>query len=260
MLAVSASAALQGVEATSVTVEVNTGERGDLKYILVGLPDAAVKESIDRITSAVSNAGFSLPVTRTTINLAPGALRKEGPSYDLPIALGMLGASGQMKTDRFKEYLIGGELGLSGKTRAIKGGLAMALLAKRQGKRGLLLPRQSADEACLVEGVDSIPVDSLDEAVRFLEGAHPIEALSSSRSPFARPIQGEVELDFSEVKGQANLRRALEVAVAGGHNILIIGPPGSGKSMVSKRLPTILPKPTLDEFLEILGIHSPVGN
>ena len=123
---------IEGVEAASVTVEVNTGERGDLKYVLVGLPDAAVKESVDRITSAISNAGFSLPVTRTTINLAPGDLRKEGPSYDLPIALAMLGASGQMKTDRFNDYLIGGELGLSGKTRGIKGGLAMALLGEAE--------------------------------------------------------------------------------------------------------------------------------
>ena len=259
MLAVSASAALQGVEAASVTVEVNAGERGDLKYVLVGLPDAAVKESIDRITSAVSNAGFSLPVTRTTINLAPGDLRKEGPSYDLPIALAMLGASGQMKTDCFGDYLIAGELGLSGKTRPVKGGLAMALLARLQGKRGVILPRTSAEEACLVEEIESIPVDSLDAAVRFLEGERPIEPLSCSSSPFLRPPQPEMEVDFAEVKGQANLRRALEVAMAGGHNALIIGPPGSGKSMVSKRLPTILPKPSLDEFLEILGIHSAAG-
>ena len=222
MLAVSESAALQGVEAASVTVEVNTGERGDLKYVLVGLPDAAVKESVDRITSAISNAGFSLPVTRTTINLAPGDLRKEGPSYDLPIALAMLGASGQMKTDRFDDYLIGGELGLSGKTRGIKGGLAMALLAKRQKKRGLLLPRKSADEACLVGGVECIPVDSLDEAVRFLEGKRPIEPLSCSSSPFLKPPRPEMEVDFGEVKGQLNLRRALEVAMAGGHNALML--------------------------------------
>tara|TARA_Y100001968_G_scaffold328341_1_gene375310 strand:- start:557 stop:2167 length:1611 start_codon:yes stop_codon:yes gene_type:complete len=259
MLAVNVSAALQGVEAASVTVEVNTGERGDLKYVLVGLPDAAVKESVDRITSAISNAGFALPATRTTINLAPGDLRKEGPSYDLPIALAMLGASGQMKTDRFNDYLIGGELGLSGKTRAIKGGLAMALLAKRKGKRGLLLPRKSADEACLVEEVECIPVDSLDEAVRFLQGERAIEPLSCSSSPFLKPPQPEIEVDFAEVKGQLNLRRALEVAMAGGHNALIIGPPGSGKSMVSKRLPSILPKPNSDEFLEILGIHSAAG-
>ncbi len=257
MLAVSASAALQGVEAASVTVEVNAGERGDLKYVLVGLPDAAVKESIDRITSAVSNAGFSLPVTRTTINLAPGDLRKEGPSYDLPIALAMLGASGQMKTDCFGDYLVAGELGLSGKTRPVKGGLAMALLARQEGKRGVILPRTSAEEACLVEGTQSIPVDSLDAAVRFLEGEHPIEPLSRSSSPFLKPPQPEMEVDFAEVKGQTNLRRALEVAMAGGHNALIIGPPGSGKSMVSKRLPTILPKPTLDEFLEILGFTPP---
>ncbi|MFP6854865.1 MAG: magnesium chelatase domain-containing protein [Opitutales bacterium] len=222
MLAVSSSSALQGVAAASVTVEVNTGERGDLKYVLVGLPDVAVKESIDRITSAISNAGFSLPSTRTTINLAPGDLRKEGPSYDLPIALGMLGATGQMKTDRFGEYLVAGELGLSGKTRPVRGGLAMALLARRQGKRGVLLPLESAEEACLVEGNESIPIESLDEAVRFLEGERSIEPLSPSRSPYVRPIQNETEVDFTEVKGQTNLRRALEVAVAGGHNALMM--------------------------------------
>jgi len=259
MLAVNNSAALQGVEATGVTVEVNGGERGDLKYVLVGLPDVAVKESIDRITSAISNAGFSLPVTRTTINLAPGDLRKEGPSYDLPIALGMLGATGQMSPERFGDYLVAGELGLSGKTRPVRGGLAMALLGREQGKRGLLLPRESAEEACLVEGIESIPVDSLDEAVRFLEGDRPIEPLPASRSPYLHAPPTDGEADFAEVKGQLHLRRALEVAMAGGHNVLMIGPPGSGKSMVSKRLPGILPHPTLDEFLEILGIHSAAG-
>jgi len=259
MLAVNTSAALQGVEATGVTVEVNGGERGDLKYVLVGLPDVAVKESIDRITSAISNAGFSLPVTRTTINLAPGDLRKEGPSYDLPIALGMLGATGQMSPDRFGDYLVAGELGLSGKTRPVRGGLAMALLGRTQGKRGLLLPRESAEEACLVEGIESIPVDSLDEAVRFLEGDRPIDPLPASCSPYLHAPPTDGEADFAEVKGQLHLRRALEVAMAGGHNVLMIGPPGSGKSMVSKRLPGILPHPTLDEFLEILGIHSAAG-
>ena len=260
MLAVVFSGALQGIEAQPVQIEVNTGESGELRFILVGLPDAAVKESQDRVFSALANSGFKAPNQRTTINLAPGHLRKEGPLYDLPIAIGLLSASEQMRFDRLDRYLIAGELGLSGRTRSIKGGLALALLARSQGKTGVLLPPKTAEEASLVEGVSVYPVDSLDRAVRFLSGEIDLKPLTPDTSPFYQPPEHKVQVDFSEIKGQSTLRRAVEVAVAGGHNLLMIGPPGSGKSMISKRIPSIMPEPTLDEFLEVLTIHSVAGN
>ncbi len=259
MLAVITSGSLQGVEALPVSIEVNTGEAGEPRIVLVGLPDAAVKESQDRVSSAIANSGFRMPETRMTINLAPGSLRKEGALYDLPMALGILTATGQLKTTILDNYLIAGELGLSGKTRAIKGALALAMLAKRIHKKGLILPRESAEEAALVENIAVYPVDSLNQAVRFMTGELPIEPCKAENSPFRRPPPRSQQLDFSEVKGQHSVRRAVEIAVAGNHNILLIGPPGSGKSMIAKRVPTIMPEPTLDEFLEILSIQSAAG-
>ncbi len=260
MLATISSAALQGIDAELVHVEVNAGEAGEPKLILVGLPDAAVKESDDRVFSALSNSGFKPPRTRTTINLAPGNLRKEGPFYDLPIALGILEATGQMKAINLGDWLIAGELSLSGATRPVRGALAMARLARTLGKRGLLLPAVSAEEAALVEGIEVHRVDSLDRAVRFLTGeakTAAVEVRNRSQRISVTPIDGAA--DFSEIKGQQALRRAVEVAVAGSHNILMIGPPGSGKSMVAKRIPTIMPAPTHEEHLEILSIHSAAG-
>jgi magnesium chelatase family protein len=260
MLATIASAALAGIEAELVHVEVNTGEAGEPKLILVGLPDAAVKESDDRVFSALSNSGYRPPRTRTTINLAPGHVRKEGPFYDLPIALGILAATGQLQADDLGAWLIAGELSLSGATRPVRGALAMARLARRLGKRGLLLPGISAEEAALVEGVIVHRVDSLDHAARLLSGElpdAPVDAVAARARATVRPADGAA--DFSEVKGQHGLRRAIEVAVAGNHNLLMIGPPGAGKSMIAKRVPTIIPTPTLDEQLEILSIHSAAG-
>jgi magnesium chelatase family protein len=264
MLATIASAALQGIEAEIVHVEVNAGEAGEPKLILVGLPDAAVKESDDRVFSALSNSGFRPPRTRTTINLAPGNLRKEGPFYDLPIALGILAATKQLNAENLGDWLIAGELSLSGATRPVRGALAMARLARSLRKRGLLLPGISAEEAALVEGVAVYRVDSLDRAVRFLNGEapmKPIDSATAARAPRPSPLQGDNggSTDFSEIKGQHALRRAVEVAVAGNHNLLMIGPPGSGKSMVAKRIPSIMPAPTRDEHLEILSIHSAAG-
>ncbi|MEO6873492.1 MAG: YifB family Mg chelatase-like AAA ATPase [Opitutaceae bacterium] len=260
MLATCSSAALQGIEAALVHVEVNSGETGDPDLFLVGLPDAAVRESGDRVFAALHNSGFQAPRTRTTINLAPGDLRKEGPLYDLPIALGILVATGQLKAPNLGDWLIAGELSLSGATRPIRGALAMARLARKLGKRGLLLPAVSADEAALVEGVEVCQVDSLDRAMRFLGGEAHLNPLTASASRLkATPPPSDGGVDFSEIKGQRALRRAVEVAVAGSHNLLMIGPPGSGKSMVAKRIPTIMPSASLDEQLEILGIHSAAG-
>ncbi|MSU65576.1 MAG: ATP-binding protein [Opitutus sp.] len=260
MLATITSAALQGIDAEIVHVEVNTGESGEPKLILVGLPDAAVKESDDRVFSALSNSGFKPPRTRTTINLAPADLRKEGPFYDLPIALGILAATAQLVANNLGDWLIAGELSLSGATRPVRGALAMARLARKLGKRGLLLPAISAEEAALVEGVIVYRVDSLDRAVRFLTGEKPLQPLRAG-VPRSRPAGASPEglPDFAEIKGQHALRRAVEVAVAGNHNLLMIGPPGAGKSMIAKRIPAIMPAPTREEYLEMLSIHSAAG-
>lgn len=261
MLATIASAALQGIDAEIVHVEVNAGEVGEPKLVLVGLPDAAVKESDDRVFSALSNSGFRPPRTRTTINLAPGNLRKEGPFYDLPIALGILAATQQLAADHLGDWLIAGELSLSGATRPVRGALAIARLARSLRKRGVLLPAISAEEASLVEGVPVYRIESLDRAVRFLTGELTLRPLDASNRPPSQRTAADpgTVADFSEVKGQQALRRAVEVAVAGSHNLLMLGPPGSGKSMLAKRIPSIMPAPTLEERLEILSIHSAAG-
>lgn len=264
MLAVITSGALLGVESSPVLVEVNVSDShapipGDFRIYTVGLPDTSVKESADRVLAAMRNSGFHLPDARTTVNLAPGDLRKEGPLYDLPIALAMLAATHQLSPLRFGDFVVAGELGLSGAVRPVRGGVAFALQARATGKRGVILPRASAEEAALVEGVPVYPVDSLHEAVRFLRGEHVIVPLDPAESPFRKGGVDVLAPDFSEVKGQYALRRAVEVAVAGGHNLLMIGPPGSGKSMIAKRIPGIMPDPSLDEFLEILGIQSAAG-
>lgn len=258
MLATIASAALQGIDAELVHVEVNAGEAGEPKLILVGLPDAAVKESDDRVFSALSNSGFKPPRTRTTINLAPGHLRKEGPFYDLPIALGILAATQQLRAENLADWMIAGELSLSGATRPVRGALAMARLARKLGKRGLLLPAVSAEEAAHVEGIPVYRIDSLDRAARFLTGEKALAPLDPN-AVRRRPPPMDGAIDFAEIKGQHALRRAVEIAVAGSHNLLMIGPPGAGKSMVAKRVPTIMPAPSLDEQLEIVSIHSAAG-
>ena len=242
MFATLHSAALVGVEAVPVEVEVNTGEVGDLRLEIVGLPDKGVKESEDRVLSALQNTGLRGYETKTTINLAPGDLRKEGSMYDLPIAIGMAAATRQISKNKLSDYLIAGELGLSGGTRAVKGGVAIALLAKKLKLKGVILPRASAEEAALVKDIEAVAVDSLDGALRFLSNDPKYQPLPP-RDENLLLTTDDGEPDFSEVKGQIKVRRAVEVAAAGGHNIIILGPPGSGKSLIAKRLPSILPTP-----------------
>lgn len=251
------AAALQGIDAQIVTIEVNCTQ--GIQFFMVGLPDAAVKESHQRIISALSHNGLKFPRRKVIVNLAPADIKKEGSAYDLPIAIGLLASNEELKSDKFKDYLIMGELSLDGSILPIKGALPIAIMAKQEGYKGFILPKENASEAAVVEGLEVYGVENITEVVSyFKEELNLTPTVIDAQTEFYEKQQ-YFDIDFEDVKGQENVKRAFEVAAAGGHNLIMIGPPGSGKSMLAKRIPTILPPLTLDEALETTKIHSVAG-
>ncbi|MCF8429971.1 MAG: ATP-binding protein [Bacteroidia bacterium] len=252
--------AVYGVDAVTITVEVNVGEGNGVGYFLVGLPDNAVKESQHRIETALKNNNYKMPRQKVVINMAPADIRKEGSSYDATIAIGYLAASDQLNPDRIEKYIIMGELSLDGYLKPIKGALPIAIKAREEGFEGFILPKENAKEAAIVNNLKVYGATHIREIIEFFNGdeTHLTRFEIDTRKEFEDSLALNEE-DFSDVRGQENIKRALEIAAAGGHNVILIGPPGAGKTMLAKRLPSILPPLSLHEALETTKIHSVAG-
>ena len=257
MLVKTFCAAVMGLEAITVTVELNI-DRG-VMFHLSGLADTSIKESYDRIKAALSNIGFRMPIADITVNLSPADIRKEGSGYDLPLAISILAGDCKVESERLSEYMLVGELGLDGSLRPIRGALPIAIRARKEHFRGLIVPRENVREAAVVNNLDVYGMDSLSDVVKFFNGSDDYQPERIDTRAVFYQQQSQYDLDFAEVKGQENVKRALEVAAAGGHNLIMVGPPGSGKSMMAKRLPSILPPLSLSESLETTQIHSVAG-